>query len=153
VIELDQSLFTLAQREIVEFHVAIQRWFSGTESDPAAFDRIARALAADFSMTAPDGRCIAEPLVSDWLRNARGCRQRDFRIWIERTRLVIEDGDIAVLIYDECQHLEGKDTRRHATAVFGRAPSAPLGVQWIRVHETWSANSGAASPLPTSQKP
>jgi hypothetical protein len=150
---LNQSLFALAQHEIVDFHVAVERWFSGAESDSAAFDRIAQALAADFSMTTPDGRCIAEPLVSDWLRKARGCRQPDFRIWIERVRLVIEDGDLAVLIYDECQHLEGNDTRRHATAVFRRAPAAPLGVQWLRVHETWAASASVANPLPTPEKP
>jgi hypothetical protein len=77
--------------------------------------------------------------VTDWLRGARGCRSADFRIWIEQTRPVVDQGDLAVLVYDECQHVDGRDTRRHATAVFRRAPAAPSGVQWLRVHETWMA--------------
>ncbi len=133
-------LFTQAAQEIVAFHAAIQRWFAGAETDPVGFRRIAGALASDFSMTTPDGRRIAEPLVTEWLAGARGCRSSDFRIWIEQVRLVVEHGDIAVLIYDECQHVDGKDTRRQATAVFRRSPAAPLGVQWLRVHETWAAD-------------
>jgi hypothetical protein len=141
------ELFTIAQREIVDFHVAIQRWFSGAETDHQAFERIARALAADFSMTTPDGRQIAEPLVSDWLRKAHGSRAKDFRIWIERIRPVVEQGGLAVVIYDECQHIDGKDTRRHATAVFKQTLAAQPGVQWVRVHETWAANQGGLNAL------
>jgi hypothetical protein len=136
------ELFTIAQREIVEFHVAIQRWFSDKEVDEKTFERIARALAPDFSMTTPDGRQIAEPLVSDWLLKGRASRDKVFRIWIERFRPVIEEGDLAVVIYDECQHCDGRDTRRHVTAVFKRALAAPQGVQWVRVHETWAAKLG-----------
>ncbi len=142
------ELFAIAQREIVEFHDAIQRWFSDTEVDEMTFERIARSLAVDFSITTPDGRQIAEPLVSDWLRRGRGSRDKDFSIWIERFRPVIEQGDLAVVIYDECQHCDGKDTRRHVTAVFKRVLAAPLGVQWVRVHETWAAKLGGLSATP-----
>jgi hypothetical protein len=133
----ESSLFALAQREVVAFHEAVRLWFADANAPPATFERIAAALASDFSMTTPAGRRIAEPLVTEWLRGARGSRTADFRIWIEQVRLVVEQGDIAVLVYDECQTVDGQDTRRHATAVFRRAHAAPLGVQWVRVHETW----------------
>lgn len=136
---MDPPLFDLARREIVDFHAAVQRWFSGVETGPADLSRILQALASDFSMTTPDGNCIAEPLVTEWLRGARGCRSADFRIRIEHMRRVVEQGDIMALVYDECQNIDGQDTRRHATAIFRRAPSAPCGVHWQRVHETWAS--------------
>jgi hypothetical protein len=137
---LESELGAAAAREIVAFHEAVQRWFSGTAAD-GDFTRISQALAADFSMTTPDGRQIAEPSVSLWLKEARGSRGPTFRIWIENIRHITGNAGLAVLTYDECQRIASRDTRRHATAVFRSAPAAPLGVAWLRVHETWCAES------------
>lgn len=138
------ELFEAASAEVADLHAAFARWFRGEEQ---SFDSIAQAFAADFSMTTPDGRQIAEPLVSEGLRRAKGSRGADFRIWIERIRPVVETPEIVAVIYDECQHADGQDTRRHVTALFRRASAAPLGVRWLRVHETW-----VDGPLPSRQK-
>lgn len=131
------ELFRAATAEVVAFHAAIERWFADPAADDAVFQPIAAALSHEFSMTTPEGRQIAEPLVVDMLREAKGRRGPDFRIRIERVRLVAETADLVAVVYEEHQEIAGERTRRHATALFRPAPSAPNGVQWLRVHETW----------------
>jgi hypothetical protein len=128
-----------AAREIVDFHVCIERWFAARDpADPALFQRIELALAESFSMITPDGRSLRRETVVAGLRAALGTRDTGFRIWIEQIRPVLIAGDHAVMTYDECQHTGGRDTRRHATAVFIPDHSSLTGVAWLHVHETWT---------------
>ena len=68
---------------------------------------------------------------------ARGSTSPDFTIETLDARAVWQAGDAALLEYVEQQYRDGRTTRRQSTALFTLAPSAPRGVVWRHLQETW----------------
>ena len=126
--------------EVIELHQFFQDWFNGVLTDtPAAFARFAEVMAPAFVIVMPDGRAIPrEPLLSG-LAQAYGSWQTRGHGRIEiknfEVRQTLADGVIAT--YEEWQVIEGQETARLSTVVFGHQPALKNGVVWRHVHETW----------------
>jgi hypothetical protein len=78
------------------------------------------------------------PLVSG-LRAAWGERP-GVRIWATAVQVLVHHPPLIVARYEERQQLNDQETRRLSTAIFQEAPTAPNGLIWLRVHETWLSN-------------
>ena len=123
--------------EIETLHEFFVDWYAGTiEGD--AFDRLEQALAPDFEMVTPDGDRLDRTAVVTGIREDH---DRDdpgaFSIEIRNVEVVVRVGDFAVVRYEECQETTDGTTGRISTALFREDSSAPGGVVWLDLHETW----------------
>lgn len=128
------SLAALAEAEVVALHAFFVAWFAGGEAD---FSACEGAFAADFRMVTPDGKTHERDEVLGLIRDARGGMTEGFDIRIGGLRAVWEGESAILLEYVEQQYRGGRTTQRRSTALFTRAPSAPRGVQWRHLQETW----------------
>lgn len=126
----------LARNEVVALHAFFVAWFLGQDDAPD-FATCEHAFAPDFRMVTPDGTVhdLVETLAR--IRGAHGTAKPGFRIDILDPRPVWA-GDGAVLLeYVEQQYRDGRSTRRRSTGLFIIDPSAPRGVKWRHLQETW----------------
>lgn len=133
-----------AQSKIAELHQFFEDWFAGRLSDTdAAFARCAGVLAEGFEIVGPDGkRTQREPLLAG-LRSSHGAVPPGaFRIWTreERSRELGEEHLLGS--YEEWQEGDAGPRGRRSSVVFRRDASAPNGLVWLSVHETWIEGEG-----------
>nr|WP_237534293.1 DUF4440 domain-containing protein [Streptomyces sp. SID3343] len=115
-------------------HVLVEGLLTGAERDVAEF---ARAHAVDFTLTEPGGRTMDRDEVLKMIEGARGAVP-GLRIAIEDVRVVAADGAFVAAAYRETQtRADGSGDVRAATVVFEREESAPYGLRWRHLHETW----------------
>ncbi len=158
MVERDRELEQRCEAEIVELHQFFEDWFSASDESSIDLDRVAEALAADFTMVGPDGRLVeAEELLAA-LREARGSKP-GLRIWIDRVRVLHRSGDMTVAMYEERQKSEGGESRRVSTAVFRDFEQNPNALEWLHVQEKWlergqvGGQRGISSPDPSAHFP
>lgn len=126
----------LAWQEVVELHAFFEAWLRG-EASALDFSRAETSIAADFRMIAPSGRVEDREAVVAWIKGARGTAPSDFKIVaLDPSAIWTREGAV-LLEYTEQQYRDGKTTRRRSTALFLAAPSAPCGVEWRHLQETW----------------
>jgi hypothetical protein len=130
-------LFERASAEIVALHRFFVEWYNVPTAATADFSRFERAMGEGFHMIPPDGRVLDRAAVLGYVRGNRGTAAGDFAIDIEDIRAGWESDGTIVVIYVEAQLKAGKASRRQASALFTTNPSAPGGVEWRHLHETW----------------
>jgi len=130
------TLAELARREVFALHEFFVAWFR-TGVAAADFSQCEAALAPDFRMVSPDGMVNDRAAVLQRLRQARGSQPPDFAIAISGLAPLWQQGDAILLAYVEEQYRSGSTTRRRSTALFTAEPSAPRGVVWRHLQETW----------------
>jgi hypothetical protein len=129
------ALAEQARREVLALHEFFVAWFSGAEN--ADFGHCEAAFAEDFQMVTPDGAVHARPAILERLRLARRSLPHGFSIAISELEPVWQQHNAILLRYVEQQYREGRITRRRSTALFIQAPTAPRGVVWRHLQETW----------------
>lgn len=144
---MTERLADLAIREVVELHDFFGAWLrptnsSGTNGSPLDPARFERAFAPEFRLVGPDGRARECANITAWLHDLKGGRGADFRMEVSDFRPVWQQGDAILLEYVETQYLQGKTTQRQSTALLKRAPSAPAGIVWVHLQETWLQTVG-----------
>ena len=124
--------------EIVAQHALFAGWLTGSvPNTDAAFARLAVAIDPTFVIVSPDGTLSTGAALLAGLRTVHGSRP-NWQIWIEQPQAQIVHGDLTVATYQEWQRFaSGQVTARQSTAVFVARSSAPNGVAWLHVHETW----------------
>jgi hypothetical protein len=141
---LEYPLAEAARREVLALHAVFEGWLGGMlPPSDEAFGRIEAALAPTFSMVSPEGEILARTPLLAGLRGAHGAkgRQGPFRIAVEDMVVLHLEPPLVVLRYGERQSQGEARTIRHSTAVFRAAPTAPCGVEWIALQETWAPRS------------
>jgi len=139
---MSTSFADLCRDEIHQLHAWFQEWFRGECPDTEReFARVASALAGDFRLVTPAGVVETRETLLDKLRQAHASRVTQFRIWIDEFEGQIETPDLCIATYEEWQEhtvaTKLQTTVRLSTAVFRRSDKAPLGVEWLHLHETW----------------
>ncbi|HDR9185222.1 TPA: polyketide cyclase [Burkholderia vietnamiensis] len=115
--------------------VAIERWLSGADSEPAAVDALLADFAADFTMIMTDGR-VFDHAGTHALFAKLGGAKPGLRVALSDVRVLAADASHAVLTYLESQHAaSGALPARRATAVFRR--DATGAVRWTHLQETF----------------
>ena len=127
-----------ATREIRTLHDFFEAWFRG-EPAREAFGRPVETLAPSFRMVRPDGTELGRKAVVDGIRAGYASETGDppFEIVIRDPRVRWASDDRCQVRYEEWQRSAGEWRGRRSTASFARDESAPAGVVWVDLHETW----------------
>ena len=136
---MDATTEALAREEVIALHRFFMAWFVDGGDTAIDFTLCERAFAPDFRMVGPDGEVYERKGVLERLRAARGATKPPFRIDILEPRPVWSAEEAVLLEYVERQYREGGSTRRRSTGLFTRSQSAPRGVHWRHLQETWIA--------------
>lgn len=131
------TLFDLAAKEVVDLHDFFVRWFVDDGSAAPDFARFEAAMGPEFTMVPPEGAVLRRDAVVEHVRAARGTVAADFRIAIEEIWSPWQDGDAIILCYVEVQWRNGGWSRRRSSVLLSQNSSAPGGVLWRHLHETW----------------
>jgi hypothetical protein len=131
------SLEQLAIDEIVALHAFFVAWLRSGPPSAHEFRRCEGALAADFRIITPDGQAHGRDAILNRIRSARGTAGDAFDIRIVDPRAVWSDGNAILLEYVEEQYRDGRTTRRRSTGLLTRNSTAPNGIEWRHVQETW----------------
>ncbi|MGX5802584.1 DUF4440 domain-containing protein [Bradyrhizobium sp. Arg314] len=134
---MDVSLLSRASAEVVDLHRFFVDWFDRRRACTTDFARFEHVIGEGFSMIPPSGQWLDRDAVLDHVRASRATFDGDFAISIEDIRPGWGTGDVIVLTYIEAQRHAGKQSRRRSSAVFTTNSSAPNGVEWRHLHETW----------------
>lgn len=118
------------ETEVRQLHTFFERWFAGT-AESAELERL-DVLDDSFHMIGPDGRMHDVDRVRAAIADAFG--HRPMLIEIRNVR-VHPSGPIGT--YEEWQTIDGDITGRISSAVMKIDPSAPNGLRWMHLHETW----------------
>jgi hypothetical protein len=131
------GLFDRASTEIVALHRFFVEWYDKATADTADFGLFERAMGPGMQMIPPSGAILDRDAVVHYVRANRGSLDGGFAITIDEIRPAWQaDGAIAVT-YMERQERAGIKTSRRASAIFIKSSSAPNGVEWRHLHETW----------------
>jgi hypothetical protein len=139
----DASLFSCAKAEIIERHAFFVRWFTEASLKPSEFERCEAAFDAHFRMITPDGMLHGRAEVLRRLRKAKASMELKFEIAVEGVKELWLGEEAGIVGYVEAQLIDGRRTRRRSSALFERCATAPNGVAWRHLHETWVEASGA----------
>ncbi len=131
------SLFQQASAEVLDFHRFFEGWYDAATADSIDFGRCERTFGQAFHMIPPTGRVFDRAQTIELIRANRASFHGDFSIEISDIRASFETADTIVLTYIEAQSRAGKFSRRQASALFTASSSAPNGVEWQHLHETW----------------
>ena len=131
-----KDLLTLATNEITARHVFFVDWFTGRAEDTAMAECEA-SFAPDFRIIWPDGSAHDCAALVEMRRGAKGGHDANFAIRVEIDHHIDITKDDILVTFDEHQHLDGRDNHRRATALFTRDTTAPEGVLWRYLHQTW----------------
>lgn len=131
------DLAELAAREVVALHEFFVAWFRpGPAPD---FRACEGAFHPDFRMVTPEGRLLGRSEIIQGIQASRGRLAASLTIEILEIRTLWQEGDAALLAYIEQQYREGRTTRRRSSALLLRAASAPRGILWRHLQETWES--------------
>jgi hypothetical protein len=130
------DLTAAAWAEVENRHRFFVEWFTG-RAEAAEMETSARAFAPDMAMIGPSGGLAGADQVVEMLRGAQGRRGPDFAIRVELVAARLLAPDLVQIIYDEHQAHAGDTSARRSTALFSPETSAPEGVVWRSLHETW----------------
>ncbi len=125
--------------EIRRLHQFFIDWFNGVvPKTEEAFKSFRSATAADFSIIPPSGELIPIEALSQGLYNAHNQRP-GLDIDVRKMTIQHKMGDFYLATYEEWQ-LEKGDSEwkgRVSSALLSKNASAPAGLMWHHVHETW----------------
>ena len=131
------SLLERATTEIFDFHRFFVAWYDAATADATAFDRCERAFGPGFHMIPPTGSIFDRAQTVAIIRGNRATFHGDFAIEISDIAAVWEEAGAIAVTYIEKQERAGVKTSRRASALFTESSSAPHGVEWRHLHETW----------------
>lgn len=142
-------------REVEGLHDFFVKWFTGEVArTDEGFRRFSDVMDATMEMVTAAGDRHTLASLSATIDCAHGCMPDDgggvsFAIAIENARLVRTVGSGAarsyLVSYEEWQTVGDAVTARVSSALFREEPSAPNGVAWLHLHETYLP--GHAPPL------
>jgi hypothetical protein len=97
--------------------------------------RVEAALGADFTIVPPRGCIVPRAELMAGLEQERGTRQ--IRIRVENVEVRWQARDAVLATYEEWHEHATYTTTRLSTVLFSIDDTAPGGLRWQHVHETW----------------
>ncbi|MFJ7795896.1 DUF4440 domain-containing protein [Pseudomonas sp. NPDC096950] len=119
--------------EVIQAHVAIEKWFA-TEQDEAALERLLARFSPQFSMVSPLGRVLDLEALRGLFRMAGG-QKTGFKIELsEMCGIALHERGATVSYREQQTDATGLHSDRRSTVVFERLESGK--VVWRHLHET-----------------
>lgn len=131
------SLFERVTVEILDFHRFFVAWYDAATAGSTDFDRCERVFGPGFHMLPPTGKIFDRLQAIDLIRANRATFNGDFFIEIIDIVPIWQEAGAIAVTYVEKQERAGVKTSRRASALFTESSSAPNGVEWRHLHETW----------------
>jgi len=129
-----------AETEIRELHEFFQQWYRGALG-AEAFRRFEDVVGPAFEIVLPDAEVLDREEILDAVRSRRG-QEPDASLWIREVHVVEANDQFIIARYQEWQRRDDADPQgRLSTAVFSIDETAPNGLIWRHVHETWLEQS------------
>ena len=129
------------EQEVRGFHAFLRDWLVGAVPRTAeAFARFSGALVDEVEVVSPLGTVTGRNALVSEFEGLHGRLAADadaFEIWIENYRCHWVMGGHAAVTYEEWHRRRGATSARLSSAFFRRVETAPTGVAWVHVHETW----------------
>ncbi|MEV4164750.1 hypothetical protein [Nonomuraea dietziae] len=137
------TLADACRAEIVRHHRVIEDWLTGrgARADLPAF---ADAHTPAFTLITPDGEALPLPRVLAMIEAAYGAVPT-LAISIRDVTVVASAESFVVATYEEHHGGQNASVRR-ATVVLVRDTTAPHGLRWTHLHETWTRLSSEQPP-------
>jgi len=129
---------TIYHREITEFFQFFSDWFDGTSPNTdEQFNRIACVIPKDGTYISDEGELIiAKPFFMEHIRPAHGSIPK-LHMQAKNVQLIWENGDIALVIFEECSRASVPVTGdRLCSVIFRKNPNTPNGIEWLHFQET-----------------
>ncbi|MDB5553331.1 MAG: hypothetical protein JWL86_3315 [Rhizobium sp.] len=130
-------LFIRVRDEVVSLHEFFVAWYDRNTAGATDFDRFDKVMGPGMLMIPPSGMMLDRDAVVSYVRDNRATFDGDYAIEIADVRLAWEAGNAIVVTYIEKQERRSVKTARRASALFVESSSAPNGVEWRHLHETW----------------
>ena len=130
-------LFIRARDEVVSLHEFFVAWYDKKTAAATDFDRFDKVMGPSMQMIPPSGMMLDRDAVVSYVRDNRATFDGDYAIEIADVELAWEAGHAIVVTYIEKQERRGVKTARRASVLFVESSSAPYGVEWRHLHETW----------------
>lgn len=131
------------RQEIESLHEFFVDWYTG-QTEEGSYDRVERALAAEFEMVTPDGIRSECADVVDGIRDGYASREPGtFDIEIRNVETRHAGDEHALVRYEEWQETPDGTTGRLSTVLFEDDTDAPGDVIWLDLHETWLDSPGS----------
>ncbi len=121
------------REEIDELHRFFEAYFLGTES---SIERAEAVFAPEFSFVGASGTESDRDNTLQMIRDGHA-HTSNLTITTSDHRLVLQTADVIVATYIEHHQLSEGINHRLSTVVFVPDPTAPNGLLWKHVHETW----------------
>ena len=137
--EINDELLHRVEEEMLVTREFLADWFAGRLDRPKDSQDfyLNRVLAKNFNTIRPDGtRLDREQTLNGFFEDLHASEPNVLRHENLNIRTLSNDGNIAVIQYDEKHVYTDHDSTNALTAVFLRNDSAPHGVSWLVVHET-----------------
>jgi hypothetical protein len=131
------TLLQRATAEIIDFHRFFVAWYEAGTAGSVDFGRCEQVFGEGFQMIPPTGRVFGRAETIALIAANRATFHGDFAIDIDEIRPAWEAEGAILVTYVERQQRAGINTARRATALFSERSSAPHGVEWRHLHETW----------------
>lgn len=132
----DNQLTQQAEIEIRQLHKFFQDWYRG-DVGHSDFQRFEQALHPDFQMVMPSGHALERERILSAVRGDHGS-DTDATVEIRNVQMVSARQSTAIFSYEEWQSNSTETMRgRLSSVVFVDDDSAPNGLKWWHVHETW----------------
>jgi hypothetical protein len=134
-------------QELTDFRRTLQDWFNGTtpaDREDEVFERILQSAPDDGVYVRKDGRRFLE--TKAYLNQLREAHSdiSGLKMWMEDFHLHWEDGDLALVTFEEWGQVGGSEPGGLlSTVVLCRNPDAPFGVEWLHYHETALPEAGS----------
>ncbi len=132
------ELLQRAETEIVQLHQFFQDWYRGLLKE-SGFARFEQAMHEDFHIIMPNSNLLRRAAIINAVRQQHGS-DPETTLEIRNVRLASIFENTAVFMYEEWQgSVTQEPLGRLSTVLFVLDDSAPNGLIWLHVHETWLA--------------
>lgn len=136
-------------REAVELHDFFRDWLTGAlPRTSEVFERFRGAMGDGLMVISPRGTVsVRDDILTEFegLHGELASKAGQFEIAVENFRCIRSLGETLLCTYEEWHRLDGESSARLTTVLYGRNPDAPLGVEWLHVHETWLPGKAPAA--------
>lgn len=159
------SIVERCAKEVIDLHQYFQDWFRGDiPNSPENQQRFSNSFDRQCELVTPNGQIDGFTDINQRFLAAYK-KFPDAKIWTSGFVPILVSDDRVLVKYKEWRQIDGVTNLRVTTCLFtrddglkegasegvseGLAHSAPNGVKWFYIHETWLSSLEQAAPAPT----
>lgn len=152
--EVDQPLSMVAKckKEVFDLHRYFQDWFRGDIANNSGNQqRLSNSFDPLCELVTPNGSIDSFDAINGRFMEAYKVFP-DAKVWIDGFVPMSVTEDRVLVKYKEWREIDGVTTVRMSSCLFSKEDTAPNGVKWLYIHETWLDKQTQMAPAPSVAK-